>query len=195
MLAVAMEPKDWIALAGVGATVIIAAGSLIASSLAQRNQQRHNDAMHEAQLKREDRMRGLYQNVEFQVDCRVHGRQDEDQLVEFLLSVHNQGLVQYRFTSMLLRVRGIERNRPFTYWEEDKPRLEFPVKIVDSVEVKPRNLNYVFVDPGVRQVINYVTKISVRIEYILAHAEFHYDRYTPHSSERVFRLAPPESHT
>src|SRR6266540_2614637 len=115
MLAVAMEPKDWVALSGVAATVIIAVGSLIYSSLIQRKRQQHDDEVHQAQQKhedelrqaqqkredelrqaqqkREDELRQIYSqdspHIEFGVDCRVHGRRDEDQLVEFILTAHN----------------------------------------------------------------------------------------------------------
>src|SRR6266498_725741 len=210
MLAVAMEPKDWVALSGVAATVIIAVGSLIHPSLIQRKRQQHDDEvhqaqqkredeLHQAQQKREDELRQIYSqdspHIEFGVDCRVHGRRDEDQLVEFILTAHNQGLVKWKFRNILLRVLGIERNKSFTYWEKDKPRLEFPVKVLDNVEVKPSNLNFIFVEPGVKQTITYVTKIPNRIEYILARAEFQYDKYTPHSSERVFRLTAHEGDT
>ena len=196
MLAIAMEPKDWIALSGVAATVVIAAVSLYFSSSMQRKQQQRDDALHKAQQQREDELRRRHRedspHIEFSVDCQVHGRQDDDQLVEFILTAHNRGLVDWKFKSILLRVRGIEKNRSLTYWQGNEPRLEFPVKVFDA-QVIPGNLNFLFVEPEVRQTITYVTKISNRIEYVLAHTEFQYDNYTPHTSERVFRLTAHET--
>jgi hypothetical protein len=202
MLAIAMEPKDWIALSGVAATVVIAAVSLYFSSSMQRkqqqrddalhkDQQQRDDALHKDQQQREDELRRRHRedspHIEFSVDCQVHGRQDDEQLVEFILTAHNRGLVDWKFKSILLRVRGIEKNRSLTYWQGNEPRLEFPVKVFVA-QVIPRNLNFLFVEPEVRQTITYVTKMPSRIEYILVHTEFEYDNYTPHTSERVFRL-------
>jgi hypothetical protein len=207
MLAIAMEPKDWIALSGVAATVVIAAVSLYFSSSMQRKQQQRDDALHKAQQQRDDALHKAQQqredelrrrhredspHIEFSVDCQVHGRQDDDQLVEFVITAHNRGLVDWKFKSILLRVRGIEKNRSLTYWQGNEPRLEFPVKVFD-VQVIPGDLNFLFVEPEVRQTVTYVTKISNRIEYILAHTEFQYDNYTPHTSERVFRLTAHET--
>jgi hypothetical protein len=40
-------------------------------------------------------------------------------------------------------------------------------------------------------VFTYVTRIPVAVKYILAHAEFAYDQFTPHTAERVFAVNAP----
>jgi hypothetical protein len=66
----------------------------------------------------------------------------------------------------------------------------FPVKIINKEKVVPESLNFLFVEPGVQQIL-YVTKVPDHIMYLVVYAEFWYDEVTPHTSERVFRLTAP----
>ena len=187
-----MEPSDWIAISGVAATVAVTVISLLVSSSAQRRQQDRDDTRLKAQQEREDALRERRRedtpHIEFSVDCQIHGRRGDEYVVEFVLVASNTGSVQQRFTSILLRVRGIAEGRPLAYWPGNEPRLEFPITVLDDTEVKPPTLNYLFVEPGVRQVISYSTKIPAEIEYIAARVKFAYDVFTPHTAERVFCL-------
>ena len=65
-----------------------------------------------------------------------------------------------------------------------------------AVEViHKKNLNYLFVEPGVKQEIRYITLVPKTYEYIVAHAVFEYDRFTPHDTERLFAVTTKqESH-
>lgn len=167
-----MDPRDWIAIAGVAATVLIAIVSLFHASSRQREQQHREDELHKAQQQREDELRKPQQqredelrerhredtpHIEFDLDCRVHGREDEACLGEFILTAHNRGLVEQKFTHIVLRVRGIERN-PLAHWHGNEPRLTFPVRVIDDAQIIPATYNFIFVEPGVRQTITYVTE-------------------------------------
>ncbi len=55
----------------------------------------------------------------------------------------------------------------------------FPEEIVED-EVKPKNWNYIFVEPGVIQRLSYITIIDAEIRTITARAEFYYKQYKPH---------------
>jgi len=163
------------------------------SFITQHQQQERDDALRKEQQKREDELRKEHRedapHIELAIDCQVLGRDDGHYLVEFTLMVYNRGLVRWKFQSIKLRVRGIEKYRQFTYWREIGKRLEFPVKIIDKEEVIPKeSVNFFFVEPGVQQAITYVTKIPAQIMYIAVYVEFWYNEETPHTSERVFRL-------
>jgi hypothetical protein len=69
------------------------------------------------------------------------------------------------------------------------------LKIYDRVNIIPAGYNYFFVEPGVMQVLTYVTKIPSSIGYVQAFALFEYDEYTPHTTERVFQMKPALSKT
>ncbi len=188
-----MTPQDWISIWAIVATVVTAALGLSFSFITQHQQQERDDALRKEQQKREDELRKEHRedapHIELAIDCQVLGRDDGHYLVEFTLMVYNRGLVRWKFQSIKLRVRGIEKYRQFTYWREIGKRLEFPVKIIDKEEVIPKeSVNFFFVEPGVQQAITYVTKIPAQIMYIAVYVEFWYNEETPHTSERVFRL-------
>jgi hypothetical protein len=198
-----MEPTDWIAIAGLATTTVIAAGSLIYASLTQRAQQTredklraaqqaHEDALRTTQQVREDALRERHRedepHIELSVDCQVHGPDGDAYLFELILTAHNRGLVRQQFRSILLRIRGIERNQPLSQWRGFEPRLEFPVTLINGAEVLPPRYNFLFVEPGVTQTITYTSKIPASMKYILVHVEFRYDKATPHTAERVFQL-------
>jgi len=195
-----MTPANWIALAAIAATVVVAAVTQHFSwKLRQRDdeqfekRQRRDDEVREQAQQREDQLRYRHRedkpHIEFAIDCRVHGETLQDYLVEFILTAQNRGLFDWRFKAIVLRVRGIERGHPLSFWPGNEPRLRFPITVMDDAAVIPRNLNFIFVEPGVKQIITYVTKIPSRVDYILAHVSFEYDEHTPHSTEKVFRLS------
>ncbi|MFI0487082.1 hypothetical protein [Actinomadura sp. 9N215] len=195
-----MTPADWIALSAIAATVVVTAVTLYFSWLFRRRdeeqfekRQQRDDEIRKQVQQREDELRRRHRednpHIELAIDCRVHGQVSEHYLAEFILTIQNRGLVDWRFNAIVLRVLGIERDHPLAFWQGNEPRLEFPMTVIDDAAVIPRNLNFIFVEPEVSQTITYVTKISSRIEYILAHVSFEYDEHTPHSTERVFRLS------
>jgi hypothetical protein len=161
--------------------VVVAYLSLRHSAKMQLNQHQREDERN--RRRREDEPR-----IEFGIDCLVHGHDDDGHLVEFTITACNRGFVRWNFRSILLRVRGIEEECSISYWRENDSRVEFPIRIIDGVQVIPSGLNFVFVEPGVKQSITYITKISLRVKFILVHVKFYYDRHTPHTSERVFHL-------
>jgi hypothetical protein len=198
-----MEPTDWIAMAGLVTTTAVAGASLIYASLTQRAQQAREDKLRETQQAREDALRVAQQaredalswrrredepHIELSVDCQVHGPDGDAYLIELLFTARNRGLVRQQFNSILLRIRGIERHQPLSYWQGYEPRLEFPVRLVDGAEIIPPGYNFLFAEPGVTQTISYVSKIPASMKYILVHVEFQYNIFTPHTAERVFQL-------
>ena len=198
-----MEPTDWIALAGIVATALVSIASLIIGQRARLAQQARDDRIWREQKTREDRQlqdqrkredhireqeRLGVPHIEFQISCNAHGPQDDSYLVEFLLTVCNRGRIRQEFSRIVLRVRGIEKGTQLSYWEGNEPRLNFPCLLVPEASLLPKGYNYFFVEPGVQQAITYVTRISASTRFLLAHARFEYDQYTPHTVERVFAV-------
>ncbi|NPV63653.1 MAG: hypothetical protein HPY61_13700 [Methanotrichaceae archaeon] len=178
-----MEASNWIALAGILATATVSIATLLLNRQAHREQLEREDLIRERERKN-------VPHIEFHIDCNVYGPEEGYYLTEFLLDIHNRGDVQHKFTNIVLRVRGIESGKALCYWEGYEPRLSFPKKVLNDVSVIPKGYNYFFVEPGVEQVLTYVTMIPASIRYVLAHAVFEYDEFTPHTAERVFELNP-----
>ena len=107
--------------------------------------------------------------------------------VEIILLIKNRGLTKHKFHSIKLRVRGIKENERLTEWHGNEPRLYFPDKIIDTEVIFKRKYNYVFVESGVEQTLNYVKLPSTK-KLITVRAEFEYDEYKTHSIEKLFEL-------
>ena len=188
-----MTSQDWLALSSVVATVVIAVLSLALSARQQARHQLREDGLREEHQRREDELREVHREdaprLEFAIEGETFSGPGGEHMLTLVISLHNRGLVRWQLNSILLRIRGIEAGRPFNAWNGHEPRVEFPVAIVSSAEVVPPNLNFLFVEPGVSQAISYVTRIPASVEYALVHVEFRYDKYTPHTTERVFKIS------
>jgi hypothetical protein len=198
-----MEPKDWVALAGMLAATIISVATLLINRRREVQQQERDDKLRKEQQEREDtlrkegevraaeeeRKRHTYSpHIEFEINCIFWGPQGDSIIAEFRLTARNKGLIQQKFKNILIRVLGINSEEDLAYWKDNEPRLAFPVELLDSESILPKDYNYFFVEPGIEQVFTYVTKIPASVSYILAHAKFEYDQYTPHTTERVFAV-------
>lgn len=142
------------------------------------------------QKKRDELERRHNPHIEFDVDCHFFGPHEGKYAAEFMLTANNKGITRHEFRSIILRLRGIKQDTPFSFWTRwYEHRLEFPEKIVED-EVKANNINYIFVEPGTTQRLSYITIIDTEFKYITARAEFYYDQYTPHSTEKMFEVSP-----
>jgi len=127
-------------------------------------------------------------HIEFEIECNFFGPHQGKYATEFILTANNRGLTKHEFKSIILRVRGIRQDTALSFWTERyEHRLKFPEKVVEE-EVKPEGWNYIFVEPGVKQRLSYQTIIDVDIKYITARAEFYYEKYRPHSTEKMFEV-------
>lgn len=132
--------------------------------------------------------------MEFTVDCNFFGPQRGYYVCETVIRANNRGLIDHRFRSILLGMRGIEGGGAIQEWKTKEPRLEFPVSLLKDAEVlyTPR-FDYIFVEPGVSQPITYVTRIPAEIRFIVVRVQFKYDNFNPHSAEKVFEVIPKNS--
>lgn len=157
----------------------------------EERRQHYEERKETERLEREERKNEIerrYQpHIEFKIDCQFFGSRENQFLINFLLIADNRGHVLHRFPKIKLRVRGIKNEEPFEYWEGREPRARFPHKILD-VDVVPPKYNFIFVEPGVAQRINYPSIVSADYSFLVARAEFHYDKFTPHSVEDVFTV-------
>ena len=121
------------------------------------------------------------------------GIHDKQFVLELLLVLNNKGSVKLDFKSIKLRVRGIRDTDQLSFWEQSACRLEFPHKLLET-EVIPKRYGFIFVEPNVRQIVSFTTKVDGDVRFIAVRAEFSYGRArkrsrgSKHSVERVFRL-------
>jgi hypothetical protein len=154
----------------------------------EENNQKRNQAYIEEKEKRLSEIERRYDpHIEFTIDCNIYGPQEGAYIAELLMSAHNKSLVQHKFKEIILRVRGIKHNEALSIWEKSEHRLKFPNPVFER-DVKPENWNFIFIEPSVKQEISFITKIEETYRFIVARAEFHYDKFTPHSIERMFEI-------
>ncbi len=203
-----MEVADWVAILGILATVLVSVVSLALARTRERNQQERDDRLRQEERERDDairkeliaRERALLDlerahkpHVEFDIECDFFGPENDEYLAVFLLVARNRGKVIQEFPGIGLRVRGIERPEGRTdgaklgYLEGMRPRLAFPKVVIDENNIVPEGVTY-FVEPNVRQVFTYVTKVPASLKYVVTKAVFHYVKDRRHSSERVFEV-------
>ena len=202
-----MALKDWISIVTPIAPTVIAIISLLFSwflfkgqnkqqlqivNLQNEHEKQRRQLDQELERRRQEIERTYAPHIQFSIDCKFYGPENDYYLAEFLVSAHNKGNVRQEFrreeTPIRLRVRGIEAEHALSEWRDHEPRLEFPQSLVDNVQIIPNTLNFFFIEPGVEQIFTYVIRLPSSIKYILATASFWYDPYTPHATERVFQM-------
>jgi hypothetical protein len=138
------------------------------------------------------RERSHAKRIAFTISCNFYGPQSGNYVAEFTIHVHNQGLVIHRMEKLKLILRGISRDRPLTRSQTHPGRLAFPEKLLDDQDViVSERYSHVFVEPGVEQLITYVTTVPEEFSLIRARAEFEYykaKRARTHSTESIFEL-------
>lgn len=133
-------------------------------------------------------------HIELDIDCQLLGPQKNDYLTEIIVFVNNKGLIRQDFESMRLRIRGIAEDTDLQFYTEG--RVEAPIKLIDVDIIKKKEKeNFLFVEPGVRHLITYATKIPVqssesntKLKFLFIRTQFYYTDGTPHSIERVFSV-------
>lgn len=176
-----METKDWLTLSGILATLIISGVTLMINFRREKVEREKKE--------QEDQKKRIYTpHIEFGISVNFYGPETGEYIAEFLFIAFNKGNIQQKFNDIRIRVRGIDNGQGFQFWEGNEPRLNFPIKLVDQESILPDDYNFFFVEPGIEQVFTYITKIPIETKYLLVHAEFEYDKYTPHSTERVFEV-------
>ena len=203
-----MEISNWIAVLSIVVTGTVAVIGLLFSNkrhknqmktlrLASKEQLENERKAREAEFKREiersERHREDVPQFEFNLDVGLIKKKGENTLVEFLVVLNNKGNVKQDIKSVKLRIRAIDRECELCLWKGRGHRLEFPHKLFET-EIIPKGYKFIFVEPHVRQILNYTTMIPGNMEILSARAEFSYgharkgSRGSKHSVEKVFAV-------
>lgn len=136
-------------------------------------------------------------HIELDIDCNLHGPEGGHYVSEVIILVNNKGLVRQDFRSMKLKIRAIVEGAELQLKEiYGEKRLDAPEKLLE-VEVikKTQTEDYLFVEPGVKHMITYSTKLPVthertqkKIKYLLLRCKFFYKNKISHSVERLYSV-------
>jgi hypothetical protein len=191
-----MDSANWVALTGVIATAVVSIFSVLWNNRTQKQfrdeQHRREDKIHKEydakEKERQKKEREHEPRIEFNLSAKFFGPEKNEYLIEIRINLTNCGRVRHEIFDPKLRILGIEKGEDLSYRESDEPRLKFNKPVMSLKSILPEGYNFFFVEPGVRQDVIYVTKVSSSIGHILVHGIFHYNSKTPHTAERVFTV-------
>lgn len=181
-----MQASNWIALAGIISTAMMAILTLMMNTRKHRDEVRRMERLLEIE-------HAHIPHLEFNLGCNFYGPQQGEYVTEYLLEICNKGRVQHTLTSLKLRVRGIKKGEQLAFWSKHPDRLVFPDKILDT-QVIHKNYGFFFIEPNVHQTITFTSKVSDEYQFIVVWAEFSYGiarakaTGKKHSAERVFEV-------
>lgn len=175
-----------VAVVGIISTLL---ATIITQTLTSRREKRRLELENERlalEIKKFEVEHPQITRIEFDIDCRFYGPIGCEYIAEFSMSLDNKGTEIIKLTGLVLRIRGIKEGEKFKTFQSDS-RLSFPHKILEE-DVIPPAYNYYFVESGTQQIITFVTRLPSEYKFVVAHAKFEYDEYTPHTTERLFEV-------
>jgi hypothetical protein len=123
--------------------------------------------------------------IEFDLDCKFFGPQNNRRVASFTIHVRNMGNIEHKFIRISLKLRGIKFGGSLENRRKDN-RLEFPESLLEA-ELIPKEFGYFFVRPNVKQQIAFTAAIPDDVHFVLARAAFKYeDSDDLHTAEKVF---------
>lgn len=203
-----MEPGTIISAISVLATAGIAITGLLLSERRHREQienerkSKEDQISHERQAREEELAREIERAekhredmplLQFDMEVGTTYKKGGEYLVEFRVILDNRGNVKQDIKSIKLRVRTVNKEDNLSFWSSRGFRAEFPHKVFET-EIIPEGYKFIFVEPNVKQILNYTTILHSNVELVAARAEFSYgrtrksDRGSKHSVEKIFEL-------
>ncbi len=136
--------------------------------------------------------------IELIIAANIFGPQEGDYLVEFIITIYNKSLIKHEFDMLNISIHGIKKNTQIEPWaKKDMDKACFPETIISKKSLIPKTKDsewkFIRVEPGVKQNVTLIIKVPEEIRYLLAHTKFQYDKYTPHTADKMFALQPPRS--
>ena len=129
------------------------------------------------------------ERIELDASCAVLCRLERHRILEISVLVHNVGFVRRNFKSIKLSLRAMKAGEPIQPWAGHGNQLELPHELIKHEELIPiRAVNFIFVEPGVKQILTYLTAVPADVVVVGVTIEFQYDEHTPHSLRRSFAV-------
>jgi hypothetical protein len=197
-----MEPRDWIAIASIVVSGVVALVSLFINSKREKERQERDDRLRRDQQTREDdirnRTRLLIPRIEFRLDCNFSGPLNGDYIAEFVLHLINRGATRHQVNDLTMSIRGVKLSNDdkLRFWDDGRVnvpcRVSFPDNLLDKAQVILPGES-IAIEPGVTLDMPLSTIVRQPYRYILAKANIDYDKDGRYGVERVFELPAVKS--
>ncbi|HWB23942.1 MAG TPA: hypothetical protein VG738_00615 [Chitinophagaceae bacterium] len=150
------------------------------------------------------RTRENFPKIEFNVDLRVVGRQDEKIIIEVIANLENKGLVRHWINDFTCDVLILRKEAPVIHGDE---RINYqllfekynPVKDeknethTEKIVWIPKDWYDSFVDAGIQQQYTYLTAVPCDTAFISIYSGFHYRGDDFQTSQKTFSVAALEN--
>lgn len=139
------------------------------------------------------RQQERYPNIEFTADVQLIGVQADYWIAELIAIVDNRGKAQHRMKNFFFDLSAVQRGavpQPSDRWGG---QVDFPIPLA-SGSFLPAQLDFFFVDPGVKAKYSYIARIPLSAGAVILHCRFKYAdaRKYGHTAERTVAIPPSE---
>ena len=191
-----MNPKDWIALAGIVATAAIAVFSVLWNTHVHRLQRKEQAAREDEirqelgkkEQKRREEERLHAPRVDLDVDVKFVGRQGDRWLVEIVADVENSGLVCNSIEAFDFSLRCIYPSDPV---EDGDALINYQAKIphkIKSGSWLPVTWTGTVVEPGTSVRYTHIAAVPSQASFVFVHGRCKYSTGTYHTADKLIRV-------
>lgn len=146
-----------------------------------------------------NRTRENHPKIEFDVDLRVIGRQDNKIIIEVVANVTNKGLVRHWINNFTCNVLILKINSPVVHGDERiNHQILFekynPQKQTDDPTGKqrivwiPKDWYESYVDPGIKQQYTYLTDIPESTSFVSIYSHFYCKNNDFQTAQKTFSI-------
>lgn len=144
------------------------------------------------------RTRENHPKIEFNVNIKLLGRQDNKILIEIIADIENKGLVRHWINNFTCDVLTLQSNDPVVHGDERiNHQLLFekynPIKsdkenIRERIVWIPKDWYKSFIDAGIKQQYTYLTEVPETTTFISIYSQFYYEDKDFQTSQRTFSI-------
>lgn len=142
--------------------------------------------------------RKFRRRIQLDIDCKIYGLPGNPlkNVAEIQLCMENKGLVNHRIRELTVSVHSLKHESELDL-KPTTGELIFPKTLLPKTNIVPKDYQYFFVRPGIRQVITHIIPIDSDASIIRVTAGFQYDYrgLFPHTVRRVFPVDRPKVET
>lgn len=137
------------------------------------------------------RQRENHPRVEMSADIVFHKRIHDWWIAELIVYIENKGKVQHRLHNLDFTLDSIEAGDQLQLAQQFGNQAYFPHRIAKG-SFKNSEMDYFFLEPGVKGKYSYLTRVSTKTEAVLLHAFFDYPQIDKAHGTEITAVVPKQ---
>ena len=131
------------------------------------------------------RQRENQPRIEMSADIIFHGKMDGWWITELVTYIENKGKVQHKLYNLDFDLASINKGDSVDLAPQFGGQALFP-NLISKGSFKRADMEYFFIEPGVKGKYSYLTRVPENAEIIVLHAWFDYEKISKvHGSEKT----------